>query len=146
MLRFVSTFDMFFSRHNSTRKHHKTLSCNFVGFIQHFDYYKSTKQRLPSWFPFFNKYMFIHSTTCLPSCSGSCFWLLPASMASLHPLCLLAVPPVARPARGHVSGCYGRLWPCSHCHSCAGTVPICRISRVCERAMSAIKLDLISEN
>ena len=36
--------------------------------------------------------------------------------------------------------------PCSHCHSCAGTVPICRISRVCERAMSAIKLDLISEN
>ena len=38
------------------------------------------------------------------------------------------------------------LWPCSHCHSCAGTVPICRISRVCERAMSAIKLDLISEN
>ena len=39
-----------------------------------------------------------------------------------------------------------RLGPCSHCHSCAGTVPICRISRVCERAMSAIKLDLISEN
>ena len=40
----------------------------------------------------------------------------------------------------------GTLRPCSHCHSCAGTVPICRISRVCERAMSAIKLDLISEN
>ena len=36
--------------------------------------------------------------------------------------------------------------PCSHCQSCAGTVPICRISGVCERAMSAIKLDLISEN
>ena len=36
--------------------------------------------------------------------------------------------------------------PCSHCRSCAGTVPICRISGVCERAMSAIKLDLISEN
>ena len=36
--------------------------------------------------------------------------------------------------------------PCSHCQSCAGAVPICRISRVCERAMSAIKLDLISEN
>ena len=35
---------------------------------------------------------------------------------------------------------------CSHCRSCAGTVPICRISGVCERAMSAIKLDLISEN
>ena len=38
------------------------------------------------------------------------------------------------------------LWPCSHCRSCAGTVPICRISGVCERAMSAIKLDLISGN
>ena len=38
------------------------------------------------------------------------------------------------------------LRPCSHCQSCAGTVPICRISGVCERAMSAIKLDLISEN
>ena len=38
------------------------------------------------------------------------------------------------------------IWPCSHCHRCAGTVPICRISRVCERAMSAIKIDLISEN
>ena len=38
------------------------------------------------------------------------------------------------------------LRPCSHCRSCAGTVPICRISGVCERAMSAIKLDLISEN
>ena len=59
--------------------------------------------------------MFIHSTTCRPSCSGSCFWLLPASMASLHPLCLLAVPPVARPARGRVSGCYRRLWLlCTH--------------------------------
>ena len=38
------------------------------------------------------------------------------------------------------------LRPCSHCNSCAGTVPICRISCVCECAMSAIKLDLISEN
>ena len=38
------------------------------------------------------------------------------------------------------------LRPCSHCQCCAGTVPICRISRVCERVMSAIKLDLISEN
>ena len=38
------------------------------------------------------------------------------------------------------------LRPCSHCRSCAGTVPICRISCVCESAMSAIKLDLISEN
>ena len=38
------------------------------------------------------------------------------------------------------------LRPCSHCRSCAETVPICRISGVCERAMSAIKLDLISEN
>ena len=39
-----------------------------------------------------------------------------------------------------------RLRPCSHCRSYAGTVPICRISGVCERAMSVIKLDLISEN
>ena len=38
------------------------------------------------------------------------------------------------------------LRPCSHCRRCVGTVPICRISGVCERAMSAIKLDLISEN
>ena len=45
-----------------------------------------------------------------------------------------------------VAQTYTYLRPCSHCHSCAGTVPICRISRVCERAMSAIKLDLISEN
>ena len=55
-------------------------------------------------------YVFIRSTTCLPSCSGSCFWLLPASMASLHPLCLSTVPPVSRPARGRVSGCYRHLW------------------------------------
>ena len=34
--------------------------------------------------------------------------------------------------------------PCSHCRSCSGTVPICRINRVCERALSAIKL--ISDN
>ena len=40
----------------------------------------------------------------------------------------------------------GWFRPCSHCLSCAGRVPICRISGVCERAMSAIKLDLISEN
>ena len=32
------------------------------------------------------------------------------------------------------------LRPCSHWQSCSGTVPICRISRVCERAMSGIKL------
>ena len=38
------------------------------------------------------------------------------------------------------------LRPCSHCRRCAGTVPMCRISGVCERAMSAIKLDHISEN
>ena len=31
VLRFLSTFDMFFSGHNSTRKHHKTFSCNLFG-------------------------------------------------------------------------------------------------------------------
>ena len=31
VLRFLSTFDMFFSRHNSTRKYHKTFSCNLFG-------------------------------------------------------------------------------------------------------------------
>ena len=31
VLRFVSTFDMFFSRYDRARKHHKTLSCNFFG-------------------------------------------------------------------------------------------------------------------
>ena len=31
VLRFLSTFDMFFSRHNSTRKHHKTFSCHLFG-------------------------------------------------------------------------------------------------------------------
>ena len=31
VLQFASTFDMFFSRYISARKHHKTLSCNFFG-------------------------------------------------------------------------------------------------------------------
>ena len=32
-LRFLSTFDVFFSRHNSTRKHNKTLSCSLFGVL-----------------------------------------------------------------------------------------------------------------
>ena len=31
VLLFLSTFDMFFSRHNSTRKHHNKFSCNLFG-------------------------------------------------------------------------------------------------------------------
>ena len=31
VLRSLSTFNMFFARHNSTRKHHKTFSCNLFG-------------------------------------------------------------------------------------------------------------------
>ena len=48
--------------------------------------------------------------------------------------------------RNHREKWTSEILGCSHCRSYAGTVPICRISGVCERAMSAIKLDLISEN
>ena len=37
MVQFCPTFDMLFSGPNSTRKYHKTFSCNFFGASQHYD-------------------------------------------------------------------------------------------------------------
>ena len=37
MVQFCPTFDMLFSGPNSTRKYHKTFSCNFFGVSQHYD-------------------------------------------------------------------------------------------------------------
>ena len=37
----------------------------------------------------------------------------------------------------------GTIRPYTHCHSCSGTVPICRISLACEQAKSEIEISHI---
>ena len=51
IVQFCPTFDMLFSGPNSSRKYHKTFSCNFLGVSQHYDPTNSVSVVLP---PSFN--------------------------------------------------------------------------------------------